>query len=162
MIEFDIRTVGDRSLGRVKITETRKYRNKKRYYEVEYTDKNTTHRTRVLQRYEDGVLTLISKAAKAVERVRRKFYHFPPERVTWVAKRSDGIVCVAQEEDMAGKKSDSHGLMPVVFPEDIPERYKEALMGWLTGQAGPVVRGKPASYLSDVNRWLAKNFVDTV
>ena len=162
MIEFDIKTIGDRSLGTVTITETRKYRNEKRYYDVEYKDRYTIHKARVLQKYEDGVLTLISNATKAVERVRRDFYAFPRDKVAWAAKRNDGPVCVSQEEDMQGNKSDSHGLMPVVFPEDIPERYRKFALDFLAGGAGPSINGRGAIYLHDLNRWLGKQFVDTV
>jgi hypothetical protein len=162
MIEFDIRTVNNRSLGKVKITQTQRYRKNKRYYDVEYMDKYTTHNARVLQAYEDGALTLITKATKAVEKVRRQFYHFPPELVRWIAKRGDGVVCVSEEEDMSGNKSDSHGLMPVIMPEDIPLRYRDAALKFLSGGAGPSVNGKCGIYLHDFNRWLGKQFVDTV
>ena len=163
MIEFDIKTIKNRSQGKVKVTETHIRRNGKQYYDVEYTDNNVTHKSRVLHKYDDGVLTLISKATKAVERARRTFYTFPKEKVRWVAKRDDGVVCVAFEEDMSGNKSDSHGLMPVIMPADIPKRYCKFVMKWMIGQGCPVAfEGVTCIYLHDFNRWLKMQFVDTV
>lgn len=160
MIKFDIKTIRGRSLGKVQIDHTQKHRNGKRYYEASYKDKHTTHKARVLHKESDGVLPLISKASKALEKVRREFYSFPEDKVRWVAKRGDGIVCVAQEEDMQGNKSDSHGLMPVICQCDIPERYRPFVMDWMRGQGCPVVDGVTAIYLSDFNRWLRMQFVD--
>lgn len=159
MIEFDIKTVGGRTLGKVVVTETRKYRNGKRYYDVEYTDQNTTHKARVLQAYHDGALVLIAKASKAIEKVRRAFYAFPPDIVTYRARQEDGAVCTCSEEDMAGNKTGMYGgAMPIVRPEDIPERYRGFVMEWMTGQGSP----EGGIYLHDFNRWLGKQFVETV
>lgn len=162
MIEFDIKTIKERALGRVRIEDTRKFRNGKRYYEASYKDANVTHTARVLHDERDGVLPLIAKASKALEKARRAFYSFPEDKVRWIAKRGDGVVCVAQEEDMQGNKSDSHGLMPVICPQDIPERYRPLVMEWMIGQGAPVVDGVTAIYLSDFNRWLRMQFVDEV
>ena len=166
MITFDIKTIKNRSLGKVMITEIQKWRNGKQYYDVEYKDKYTIHKARVLQKREDGVLTLIYKATKAAEKARREFYAFPHEKVRVIANRGRGGVCIYQEEDMNGVKSSSsfsfYRMIYAIMPEDIPERYSEIVMKWMFGQGCPVIDDKLAIYLSDFNRWRKLQFLEEV